>query len=119
MTIKYYTYQNPPPILAEPKSSLPDECRQSDYVSLENLFERFMVSGASVTNYLGAQSLSAEEKEELFEQVTEDELQDMDIVDQKEFVDNVFSSVKEVVKEPTQPKAEPEQPKAEEKPQDA
>lgn len=117
MVIKYYTHQNPPPILAEPVSQLPDECRQSDYVSLEHLFERFMVSGASITNYLGAQSLSAEEKEQLFEQVTEDELQDMDIVEQKAFVDNVFNSVKEV-KEPTQPKAEPEQPKADE-PKDA
>ena len=113
--IKYYTHQNPPPVLAEPESQLSDECRQSDYIPLPTLLERFIASGARLQEYLGAQSLSAEEKEALFDQQDVEDLAEMDLVDQKAFIDRVQSSAKqqkEEVKKPTQPEkqVEPEKP---------
>ena len=44
MTIKYYTHQNPPQIMGETFTE-PSLTRESDYVSLEHLFERFCLSG--------------------------------------------------------------------------
>lgn len=106
MTIKYYTLQSPPPVLAEPVSELPDECRQSDYIPLSNLLERFLSSGARLTQYLGSQSLSAEEKEKMFEQVDVDDLAEADLSEQKAFMDSVndvlLTSVKTVEQKPTQ-----------------
>lgn len=114
--IKYYTHQTPPPVLAEPESKLPDECRQSDFVPLPTLLERFIVSGAHYTEYMGAQGLSAEEKESLFEsQDVEDILED-DLSVQKAFADSVLNQVVQQQdkkeKEPTQPEKqdEPEKP---------
>lgn len=92
MTIKFYTIQNPPPVLAEPKSELPDECRQSDFVSLPTLLERFIASGAKYMEYMGAQSLSAEEKEALFESVDIDDLDD-DIAVQRAFADSIVDKL--------------------------
>lgn len=115
MEIKYYTIQDPPPVLAEVKSELPDECRQSDFVPLPSLLEKFLISGANYTKYRQAQALSAEEKENLFESNDVADLADMDLVDQKAFIDETMAKVsqqeKEVVKEPTQATPEPEQAK--------
>lgn len=115
MTIKYYTIQNPPPVLAEPKSDLPDECRQSDFVPLPTLLERFIASGAKYMEYMGAQSLSAEEREALFESTTIDDLDD-DIAVQHAFVSSVEDKAKAVNKEkeptqavePVEPETKPE-----------
>lgn len=115
MSVKFYTIQNPPPVLAEPKSELPDECRQSDFVPLTILLERFIASGAKYMEYMGAQSLSAEEKEALFNETTVDDLDD-DIAVQKAFADGVLNSViasqEKEEKKPTQPEKqdEPEKP---------
>ena len=101
MTIKFYTIQNPPPVLAEPESKLPDECRQSDYIPLETLLQRFIATGGQFQQYMTAQSLSAEEKEALF---NEPDLEDEDIAVQKAFADDILNKViKEQEKEPTQP----------------
>lgn len=110
---KYYTIQNPPPSLPEPESKLDDLCRQSDFVPLPTLLERFLVSGAQYTRYMQAQALSAEDKERLFEVDDVSDLADMDLVEQKEFIDNAMANMsaiqKEAEKKPTQTKSEPEQ----------
>lgn len=116
--IKYYTHQNPPSALAEPKSKLPDETRQSDFVPLPTLLERFIASGARYTEFMGAQALSADEKEALFEGMDVADLQDLDIAEQKAYVDEVLSQViakqDKEEKQPTQTKSEPEQAQKEE-----
>lgn len=78
-------------------------CRQSDFVPLPSLLERFLVSGARYTQFMSAQALSAKEKELMFEQVDADDLTEMDLVDQKAFVDSVAANVSTSTKEPTQP----------------
>lgn len=112
MKIKYYTHQNPPPLMAEPKSKLPDETRQSDFVPLPTLLERFLASGAKYTEYMSAQSLSAEDREALFEGVDVDDLDD-DIAVQKAYADEVLNQVisnqDKKEEKPTQTKSEPEQ----------
>lgn len=114
--IKFHTIQNPPSALAEPKSKLPDQCRQSDFVPLPTLLERFIVSGEKYTEYMGAQSLSAEERDAVFNGVDVDDLDD-DIAVQKAYADEVLKQVvtKQDKKEsePTQTESAPEQPKAE------
>lgn len=105
MVIKYFTLQNPTSVLAEPKSKLPDLCRQSDFVPLPALLERFIASGARYTQYMGAQDLSAEEKEALWESEDVADLAEEDISVQRAFADAVLNSVmkKKEVKEPEQP----------------
>lgn len=119
MTVKYYTIQTPPPLLPEVESTLTDLCRQSDFVSLPDLIQRFLVSGAHYEEYACAQSLSAEEKEALFEQQDFEDLADSDLVEQKAFIDSVNKSVlgqqktvdTETKEKPTQSKeTAPEQP---------
>lgn len=109
MTIKFYTIQNPPPVLAEPESKLPDECRQSDFIPLETLLQRFIATGGQFEQYMMAQGLSAEEKEALF---NEPDLDDEDIAVQKAFADNILNKVikAQEKREPTQPvkQVEPE-----------
>lgn len=113
MVIKFHTIQDPPSVMPEPKSELPDMCRQSDNIELPTLIERFIASGAKYTEYMSAQALSAEEKEALFNGEDVSDLEEMDIVEQKDFIDNVVAMSSKVQeqkkKEPTQTKSEPEQ----------
>ena len=44
--IKFHTIQNPPSALAEPKSKLPDQCRQSDFVPLPTPLKTASLSSA-------------------------------------------------------------------------
>lgn len=124
MVIKYYTHQNPPCLLGETFKE-PSLTRESDYVSLENLFERFCLAGRKPTYFKGAAELSAEEKDQILNQADYADLAEADLTEQKAFIDTVNVSVntpkqEKVVKEPTQPAKQdvPEQPKADE-PKDA
>lgn len=124
MTINYYTHQNPPSLLGETFKE-PTLTRESDYVSLENLFERFCLSGHKPTYFKCAAELSAEEKDQILNQADYADLAEADLTEQKTFIDTVNAAVnapkqKEEVKEPTQPAKQdvPEQPKADE-PKDA
>lgn len=119
---KYYTHQNPPQIMGETFTE-PSLTRESDYVSLENLFERFSVAGRKATMYKGASDLTAEEKEQLLAETDIADLQEMDLSEQRAFADSVLNQViteQEKGKEPTQTAKQdvPEQPKADE-PKDA
>ena len=121
MPIKYYTHQNPPQIMGETFTE-PSLTRESDYVSLENLFERFCVAGCQPTYFKGASDLTAEEKDQLLGETDVADLAEEDLTVQKDFIDSVNSSVnapqEKEVKEPTPAEPEPEQPKADE-PKDA
>lgn len=116
MTIKYYTHQNPPQIMGETFTE-PSLTRESDYVSLENLFERFCLEGKQAQMFIGASQMSAEEKEQLLAETDVADLEEMDLVEQKAFADDVLNRViaeQERKEKPTQSQTEPEQPKAEE-----
>lgn len=117
MTIKYYTHQNPPQIMGETFTE-PSLTRESDYVSLEHLFERFCLSGMQPQMFKGASDLTDEEKEQLLAETDIADLQEMDLSEQRAFADSVLSQVpskqEKEVKEPTQAKPAPEQPKADE-----
>lgn len=122
MTIKYYTHQKPPMIKGE-VSSLPSETRQSDTMDIKETIARFFRQGGQIPTQLDATSLTAEEKEQMFESPSEQELIDADLTEQAQYVKEVGEKLassseqtknvvheetpKEEVKEPTDsPKGE-------------
>lgn len=86
MTIKYYTHNNPPLLGGEvfKKESL---TRQSDFIDIKDTIARF--SRAGLINKPNYSPLTPDEKEELFDSLTDMELMDADLVEQKNFVDQI------------------------------
>lgn len=113
---KYYTHQNPPQLGGEVFKE-PSLTRESDYVSIEQIFAKFgMDSNMIPVQYRAIASLSPEERDILDNATPYDELEDEDITVQQEFINRTMSSLKKktvVEKEPTQPSAKeaaPEKP---------
>lgn len=115
--MKYHTHQHPPRIVGE-SFVLPSETRESDYVSLENLFERFRLAGYRPKSFVGAQGLSDEEKEALYDGADETELAEADLTEQRAFADAVLKKVlkqQDKKEEPKQAEPAAEQPAKAEK----
>lgn len=90
--VKYYTHQNPP-VLPGEVSSNPSETRQSDTMDIQETIARFFRQGGVIPQQLDATSLTAEEKEAMFDAVSEDEIMDADLSEQKSFVDEVSGTL--------------------------
>lgn len=86
MRIKYFTHNNAPLIQGE-TSELPSECRVSDNMDIKETIARFFRAGA--LNVPVYEPISAEEKEQMFDGLSEQELEDADLVEQKNFLDQV------------------------------
>lgn len=86
--MKYYTHQKPPMIKGE-VSELPSETRQSDAMDIKETIARFFRQGGVIPTQLDASSLSAEEKEQLFDSPSEQELLDADLTEQTQYVKEI------------------------------
>lgn len=92
MTIKYHTIQNPPCLggeISEEKS----ETRQSDNMDIKDTIARFFRDGGIIPVQQGAQDLTSEEKEALFDSVSEQELMDADLTEQSQFVKEIQDNI--------------------------
>ena len=86
MTIKYYTHNNPPKLLGEvfDKKTL---TRQSDFMDIKDTIARFYKSGLLTKPVYGP--LTDKEKEDMFDEITDSDIMDSDLVEQKDFVDQI------------------------------
>lgn len=112
--MKYCTHQKPPMIKGE-VSSLPSETRQSDNMDIKETIARFFRQGSVIPTQLDASSLTAEEKEQLFDSPSEQELIDADLTEQTQYVKEIgeklaqsSEQIKNVV--PDTPKKEEKEP---------
>lgn len=92
MTIKYHTIQTPPIIQGE-ISKEKSETRQSDNMDIKETIARFFRDGGVIPTQQGAQDLTADEKEALFDSVTEQELIDADLTEQSQFVKDIEANI--------------------------
>lgn len=97
MKIKFQTQQTIPPYRGEIVDGK-SETRQSDCMSIKDMLDKYYRQGALVKIYQGANELSDEEKQVYYNEVSDLDLQDMDIVDQKAFVDEQIARLQEVSK---------------------
>lgn len=119
--MKFHTIQNPPLLKGETFTE-PSLTRESDYVSIEQIFAKFGMDRNMIpVQYRPISQLSPEERDILDNATPFDELEEEDIVIQQAFIDDTLSSVKQtaVEKEPTQPRAEDEPEKPATEPENA
>lgn len=90
--MKYYTLQKPP-ILKGEVSSLPSVTRQSDTMDIKETIASFFRQGGVIPQQMRASDLTEEEREAIFDSPSEDELLDADIVDQKNYVEDVQGQI--------------------------
>lgn len=92
MTIKYHTIQTPPCLQGE-ISKEKSETRQSDNMDIKETIARFFRDGGIIPTQQGAQDLSADEKEALFDSVSEQDLIDADLTEQSQFVKEIQDNI--------------------------
>lgn len=114
--MKYYTHQKPPVIKGE-VSEKPSETRQSDTMDIKETIARFFRQGGQVPQQLDATSLTAEEKEQMFESPADSDLIDADLTEQRQYVKEVSEQLQSataksqtVVEENTTPEEEVKEP---------
>lgn len=91
--MKYYTHQKPPVIKGE-VSNNPSETRQSDDMDIKETIARFFRQGGVIPQQLGANDISAEEKEQMFDAPAESDLIDADLTEQRQYVKEVSEQLK-------------------------
>lgn len=95
MKITYLTQQTWEKVY-EPENKEPSLTRESDYVSIEDLFAKFKANPMLADLYQAFKpiaQLSPEEKDVLYNGTDLDDLADEDILVQKEFIDSVHDSI--------------------------
>lgn len=108
MKVTYITQQTWEKVY-EPENKEPSLTRESDFVSIEELFAKFKLDEMFKDVYRPIAELSPEEKDVLYNGTDLDDLADEDISVQKDFIDSVVNSVSEKKTEKTAEKSEPTQ----------